>query len=140
MLVQTDLIAVLRNTEPFFAPSGPRLRSHVVLVGIFLLSAIEVAALTVIWLPRTASHTERRPAYKNLTLATAGVVMCMWLATFTAWVANAIFHLDDKRFVTPGYFIALAAIFLVWAGISELRSGTLSRPLETDDTDMKPKA
>ena len=123
IFVGPHLVHVLTNSEPFFSPTNSLLYSYAVLVAVFVLTTLEVAALTVIWLPRAASPIARRSAYKILTLASAGVVICMWISVFTAWVSNYIFQFDGKQFVTPGYFTALVAIYFLWALVLELWSG-----------------
>ena len=54
-----------------------------------------------------------------------GILFCIWLAAFTAWIANLIFHFDTAQFVVAGYYTALALVFFPWAMIVSYRSGRL---------------
>jgi hypothetical protein len=128
LFMQSYLTEVLRNTHPFFAPTVHLLWSYLIVLGSFAAAAAGVAALTWLRLSRTAPGAKRHPAYKKLTLTSSAIVICIWIAAFTAWVLNTIFHLNDDQFITLGYFTCLALIFAIRAAITAFRSGELSTP------------
>jgi hypothetical protein len=113
--VQTDLYAILRNTDPFLAPTQQILSGYLHLVLAFVLSAICVLLLVLVSLPRSASLAQCRSALQRCTSASVGLVICMWFAGFFAWGVNALFYIHPNFFVTPGYFTTGAIIFALWA-------------------------
>jgi len=125
IFVQPYLVAVLRNVEPFFAPSLGLALSYALVAIAAMAAGVLLFPLTWIWLPRAAAHAIRDRAFKTILNGAVGILFCIWLAAFTAWIANLIFHFDPAQFVVAGYYTALALVFFPWAMIVSYRSGRL---------------
>ncbi len=130
--VHPYLVAVCRSVAPFFAPSANLLYAYAITAVFLALTITELVLLTWISLPRAATRIERRPAWQRFTLTTAAAGVCIWFATSTAWIANAVFQIDGQHYLTPGYFSAIVIPFALWAGVQAARSGLLWNAADGD--------
>lgn len=120
--VQPSLEVVLRNSRGFFAPNIAIIESYLMIGAAFAGVSAAVALLIWLGLWRLGEQAVRHAAYKAFTLASAGIFVCIWIASSAAWVVNLIFQIDPQQFVVLGYFTSIAIFFAIPATVNAFRA------------------